>query len=94
MEIDTAGDVAHDITMAITLPAEHTQHLIISTADRIRQSEATVLDALSYFVGHDITDVLEAMELIDSCDVAVLRAYLDGEALLDDQLDGWLEDAC
>jgi hypothetical protein len=76
--------------MAITLPAEHTQRLIVSTADLINQSEIEVMDALSHFVGHDITDVLEAMELIHSCDVAVLRAYLDGSDLLDEQLDDWL----
>jgi hypothetical protein len=33
--------------MAITLPAEHTQQLIVSTADLINQSEIEVMDALS-----------------------------------------------
>ena len=78
--------------MAIALPAEETQRLIISTADRINQSEIEIVDALGYFVGYDITDVLEAMELTHSCDIAVLRSYLDGVDLLDEQLDDWISD--
>lgn len=82
----------NDVHVSHTLPANDVYQLVQLTASRIQCSEEDVYEAMSHFIGEDVTDVLEAMEMIDSADVNVLKAYFDSSIVLDECLDDYLEE--
>jgi hypothetical protein len=77
--------------VANTLPNELSFQLIDDTATAIRRSPESIQDTLDRFPDRDLTEVLEAMQALDTIDVGTLNAYLSSEAVLDDSLDSWLE---
>ena len=78
--------------MANTLPTEIAHQLIDDTAATLQCSPEDVQSTLDQLDAHDITEVLEAMQSLGTTDASVLTAYLSSEAVLDDNLDYWLDE--
>ncbi len=78
--------------MANTLPTEIICQLIDSTATILGTTAEAVQSTLDSFPDRDVAEVLEAMQDLGTIDSAVLTAYLNSEAVLDMELDGWLLD--
>ena len=76
--------------MANTLPTETAFQLIDEVATQLRCLPEVVQCTLDSFPDRDLAEVLDAMQDLGTVDVDTLSAYLIGEALLDDSLDGWL----
>jgi hypothetical protein len=77
--------------MANTLPTAVAFELIDSTATDLNCNPEDIQGALDRFEGHDIAEVLEAIQDLGTFDASILSAYLSSTAVLDDALDGWLE---
>lgn len=87
------ASVSHNYDhVANTLPTEIICQLIDSTADILSTTAEAVQSTLDSFHDRDISDVLEAMQSLGTSDAATLIAYMDGESVLDMELDGWLLD--
>jgi hypothetical protein len=74
-----------------TLPTAVAFELITEAAAELRCNPEDVQATLDHFDGHDIAEVLEAIQDLGTFDASILSAYLSSTAMLDDQLDGWLE---
>lgn len=78
--------------MANTLPNDLVLQLIDSTASMLNTTTEAVQSTIDRFTDRDVAEVLEAMQDLDTGDTDTLTAYLDGESVLDVELDGWLLD--
>ena len=88
----TIGGESHDSPVANTLPNEIAFSLIDETATSLRRSPEVVREALDSFPDRDLDEVLDAMQSLGTCEVSTLEAYLTSAAVLDVELDGWLDD--
>ena len=88
----TDSVINNDSGVSNTLPNEIAFSLIDETATALRRSPEVVQEALDSFPERDLAEVLDAMQSLGTCEVSTLEAYLTSAAVLDVELDGWLDE--